>query len=280
MKLFLTRSCAHLDAQLAIAPSNYELKTFSDGELFLEIKENVRDQLVWVIASTPSPAHNLIELCLLLDALQRVGARIHLFITYFGYARQDCALPGQPLSAQVLFHFFDQFSLSQFTILHIHSEATRTMHRFSAIIWYDFFAVIAHKYDVLVAPDEGAVHVVQEIAQRTGKQALFMHKMRPTHEQVQLKLDGNVAGKRVLIIDDMITTGHTMIQAAQLLKNAGAHTVSGAATHGVFSDNALSLIEASSMAAVYVTNSLQHPKLCSKIHVVSLVPFINELLLP
>lgn len=280
MKLFLTRSCAHLDTQLAIAPSTYELTTFSDGELFLEIKENVHGKIVWVIASTPAPAQNLLELCLLLDALQRAGARINLFITYFGYARQDRAFPGQPVSAQVLFHFFDQFSLSQFTILHIHSAATRTMHRFSSLIWYDFFAVIAHKYDLLIAPDEGAVNLVQEIAQRTGRQALFMHKVRPTHEQVHLKLDGNVAGKRVLIIDDMITTGHTMIQAAQLLKNAGAHTVSGAATHGVFSADAMQLIDESSLAAVYVTNSLRHPKLCSKIHVVSLVPFINELLLP
>ncbi|OQA35637.1 MAG: Ribose-phosphate pyrophosphokinase [Candidatus Dependentiae bacterium ADurb.Bin331] len=280
MKLFLTRSCAHLHEQLAIQPSKYELTTFSDGELFLEINESVQEKIVWVVASTPAPAENIIELCLLLDALQRAGARIQLFMTYFGYARQDRALPGQPVSAQVLFHFFDQFRIEQFTILHIHSAATRTMHRFTPLVWYDFFAVLAHKYDILVAPDEGAAQLVQELARRTGKQALIMHKVRPRHEQVELQLNGDVAGKRVLIIDDMITTGHTIIKATELLKKAGAHTVSGAATHGVFSDNAVQLIEESALSVVYVTNSLQHKKLSSKIHVVSLVPLINELLLP
>jgi ribose-phosphate pyrophosphokinase len=278
MKLFLTRSCAHLNAQLAIAPSNYELKTFSDGELFLEIKENVRDQQVWVIASTPSPAQNLIELCLLLDALQRAGAQIKLFITYFGYARQDRAFPGQPVSAQVLFNFFDQFNCAEFIILHIHSAAAHAMHKFKSVIWYDFFATIAQKFDVLVAPDDGAAVLVKEIAHKTGKQALFMHKMRPEHEEVQVQLNGWVTGKKVLIIDDMITTGKTIINATQALIQANALTVSATATHGIFSDDAIASIEKSSLSAVYVTNSLHHEHLNSKIHIVSLVPFINQLL--
>ncbi|HVX00080.1 MAG TPA: ribose-phosphate pyrophosphokinase-like domain-containing protein, partial [Candidatus Babeliaceae bacterium] len=120
MKLFYTSSTEYLRNRISLSSGSYIRKQFSDGELYIKLTENVTNQEVWVIASTYSPSYNLRELFLLLDALERNGATINLFMPYFGYARQDRAQQGEAASAQVIANILKQFRLNSISIIDAH----------------------------------------------------------------------------------------------------------------------------------------------------------------
>lgn len=256
MKIFYTRTCSHLLSSIGYqAPSS--VTTFSDGELLVTVHEDVAQNDVWVIASTPSPAESIIELLLLLDTLQRMKAKIHLLITYFGYARQDYILPGQALSVQVLFNCLKQYTLKECIIVHIHNVAVERFFQFTPLLLLDFFQHCARNIDCIVAPDKGAADLATTIAGLVKKEFIVMNKIRASAEHIEtLEFDGDVRDKKILIVDDMITTAGTIVRAASLLKSRGAQTVYGAATHGIFSDEAITKIEKSDLDRVYVTNTL------------------------
>ncbi|MBI2774725.1 ribose-phosphate pyrophosphokinase [Candidatus Dependentiae bacterium] len=277
MKVFFTRSVSHLAHASGQEIGTIAFDHFSDGELRVRIQDEVAGKEVWLVGATPTPAENIVEICLVLDALCKAGAKVNLLITYFGYARQDTMKKGESLSAAVLAHFFDQFSLNRFLVLHMHNPTFQHDVRFKSIINDAFFDELAKQADIIVAPDRGAMQLATSIAERCRKKTIFMHKVRPEVDQVELSFEGDVRGKSVLIVDDMITTGRTITQAAQLLKDAGAQKIIGAATHGIFSMHAFDLIEKSALEKLYVTNSIAQHYQHSRIETISLVPFINEL---
>lgn len=257
MLIFSTKSARRIAEHIAMQHGATTIKFFSDGELFVRVDEDVRGKRVWVIASTQAPAENLLELFFLLDALEQAGARIFLFITYFAYARQVIAAPGEAHSAQIIGSFFNQFTLEKTFILHAHSRRLHDFLEYTDARDIDFFCNAAAEYDALVAPDKGAFVWASEIAQRCNKEIVVLTKTRPDHEQVKiLAVDGNVKGKRLLIIDDIISTGRTLVEAAHALKNMGATHIAAAATHGVFAGNATEFLEKSILEKILVTNSL------------------------
>ena len=276
MKVFATRCCRHLLNNLGVEPGRVEIKNFSDGELYVRVEEPVKNRDVWVLAATPAPAENLLELYFLLDALQREGAFINLFLTYFGYARQDRAKQGEALSSEVVFRFLKTFPIQKTNIIHIHNPKLQQFFDFDDIILLDFFLPLAQDADCIVAPDQGAAQFAGEVARRAGKELVVMHKKRAGHEKIErTDLQGEVRGKKVLIVDDMIVTGNTMIYAAQALQEHGASEILAAATHGLFSGNAVASFAQSPIAKVYVTNTLEQAHDHPKVTVIDCAPMIE-----
>ncbi len=277
MKVFPTRSCYHLMPTLDVQQGAATIKTFTDGELYVRIDEDVARKHVAVLAATPPPGDNFLELYFLLDALQRAGAIIHLFFTYFGYARQDRAQSGEALSCEVLFRFLKTFTIEETKIIHIHNAKVREFYDFQDIILLDFYVPLAHDVDCVVAPDEGAGYLAHEIARRAGKDCVVvMKKERSEHEKIaHITIDGNLKNKKILLVDDMIATGGTISRAAQVAKEQGAQTVQVAATHGIFSGKAIEDLSASVIEQIFVTNTLvqhEHPK----ISVIDIAPMIDQ----
>ncbi|CAN5171045.1 ribose-phosphate diphosphokinase [soil metagenome] len=261
MIIFSNRAAAHLVDNMNLPKGNAIIKQFSDGELYIKIESDIANKEIWVIACTQAPAKNLLELFFILDALTRMGApRINLFFPYFGYARQAIAQVGEAGSAERICKILQQFPLGIIKIMHVHAAPRmRNFLTFDNIIDIDFFCNIAAYYDCIAAPDKGAAEFAQKIAQVCHKEVVFLKKVRPDHEQVKIEsLNGNVIGKKILLVDDIISTGRTIIEAAQVLKNGGALEISAAATHGILSQGALERFAKSVVKKIYVTNTLKN----------------------
>ena len=257
---------------------HYTKKQFSDGELYVCIDQDVADKHVWVITATNPPAEHFLELFFLLDALQRAGAHINLLFTYFGYARQDRAESHESLSVQVICNILNLFSIQQNLVVHIHSQAIHQFLKFTDCVPYPFFEHAAQQADIIVAPDEGAAQVAQTIAQNVGKEAGYLEKKRISDVKSKvLELHAHVKGKKVLLIDDMITTGGTIVNAANAVMEHGAQSVSVAATHGIFSGDAYTKIAQSPISNVMVTNSLSQSN-SEAIQVYDIGPWLTALI--
>lgn len=279
MKVFSTRSCEHLIHGMSIDRGHALIKTFSDGEMFVRIEDDVAHKNVWLLAATPAPAENVLELFFMLDALSRVGAKVHLLMPYFGYARQDRAKPGESLSIEVLFNALQQFPLERVVVVHIHNPQVRRFFDFENVILLDFFLPLVEKIDCIVAPDEGARVWASAIGNHSGKEVIVMEKVRAEQEHVgTITFDGDVRDKNILIVDDMIATGGTMIHAARVLKNHGANMIYAAATHGIFSGNAYQMVQESPISKMWVTNSLVQNPQSPKIEVIDCVPMLETII--
>jgi ribose-phosphate pyrophosphokinase len=279
MIVFYTASTHHLKSSLPFESGKYTAKQLSDGEWYITLEQNVASKDVWVIAATNPPADNLIELLLLLNALQQSGAKINLFFTYFGYARQDRPLPGEASSAQLMGALFNLFKLNKIIILHPHSLLLHNYLNFEAVFPDEQICTIASRYDAIASPDQGASELVKKLAVKCDLESIFLTKIRPEQEVVKiLEYDGIVRAKRILIVDDIIATGNTIIEVAKKLKQLGATQVSVWATHGIFSSNARDLIEKNGIEKVYVTDSLVQKNQSAKIEVVSIAPLIEQVI--
>lgn len=270
--IFTTSSVSHL----GLATGDFTLKRFSDGEIYVRIDSEVKGKDVWVVGSTNPPADNAFELFFLLDALKRSGARLSLLIPYFGYARQDAPSERECFAGKLMCDWIRKFNPVNF-VLDMHSRRLKRFLDYRNIIPYEMFRPILQEFDCVVAPDKGRALVAEEFASLTKKQLVLMQKCRPEHEKVVHEFHAVVKGKRCIITDDMISTGGTVVSAAEQLFSAGAKSVSVAATHGVFSGDALSKIRKSGIDAVYVTDSLPQRK--SKIlEVLDVTPLLKEVL--
>lgn len=281
MIILYTQSAAHLTQDIQLPRAEYQIKQFSDGELYIKVDPRIVDQEIWIIVSTQSPAENILELFFLLDALNHAGAQnINLFFTYFGYARQTAPCPGEASSGQLLCKILKSFPTKKCIIMHAHaSRKLHTMLNFIDAIDMDFFADAAQEYDVIAAPDKGIATFAKEVAQTCNKEIVFLHKRRPEHEQVHIEsIDGVVKNKKVLLVDDMISTGRTLTEAACVLKKAGALDIAAAATHGIFSDGASERLAKSNLTSIYVTNTLKQKPIALVSTIYNVGPFIQKLI--
>ena len=236
---------------------------FPDGECYTRIdSEELNDDVV--IVQNTYPNDNLIEMFLLQDAVSRLGAKsITLVIPYFGYARQDRAFkPGEPESAKVMIQHLD---------MHCDRVITIDIHKECVLDWFkcehtDLKAapVIADYFkdkniDIVLSPDIGAANRAKEVGERMGVPYDHLEKTRLSGVDVRIapaKFD--CTGKKVLIVDDMISTGGTIIAAAQALRDAGASSVAVACTHGVFVNNAIEKFTGSALDAILSCNTLEN----------------------
>ena len=279
IKLFATSSSKHLLRSLSIEKGSFVCSPFSDGEIYLKVMDEVNDKNIWVLANTCAPAENLLELFFLLDALTRMGARINLIVNYFGYARQDKPKHGESSSGELIAKCLQALHLEKVYIVHMHSQRLRHALTYENLIPLELFAKVAASFDAVVAPDRGAEVFAKQIAEHIGKPVILIEKQRPRQEKVKiLSVQGEVKNLRLLIVDDMISTGNTILAGSQLLYAKGAKYIEVMATHGLFAQGALKKLEKSKIGKITVTNSLPQEQHSPKLRVLNLSPLVKDLI--
>ena len=270
-----------------------ELGKFSDGEIRVEILENVRGHETYIVQSTCSPSNaNLMELMLITDALKRSSAsKITAIIPYYGYARQDRRVRSArvPISAKVIADMMNTVGVDRVLTVDLHSESIQGFFDMPAdnvyatkIMHDDIKSRSSNDEPILVvSPDAGGVVRARALAKFLGQSDLaIIDKRRATaNESEVMNIIGDVAGKCCIVPDDMIDTAGTLCNAAQALKDAGAAKVKAYITHPVLSGPAIERISNSSIDELVVTNSIPlspEAEKCSKIRVISLAPTIAE----
>jgi ribose-phosphate pyrophosphokinase len=264
--------------KLGIALGKANVATFSDGETRVEINENVRGMDVFIIQSTCPPVNDhVMELLILVDAMKRASAdRVTAVIPYYGYARQDRKVaPRAPISAKLVADLITAAGANR--VLSVDLHAGQIQGFFNIPVDNLFATPILLKYMmsnfannlVVVSPDTGGVERARAFAKRLDATLAIIDKRRegPNESQV-MNIIGNVKGKRVIILDDMIDTAGTMVQAAAALESEGATEVIACCTHAVLSGPAIDRIDDSNIKEIIVTDTIplhERAKACKKI---------------
>ena len=275
----------HLHMRLGDA----DVSRFSDGEVYVQINENVRGQDVFVVQPTCPPVNDhLMELLVMMDALKRASARrITAVLPYYGYGRQDRkVMPRVPITAKLVADLITTAGCQRVLAVDLHAGQIQGFfdipvdHLFAAPpVIVDYLAKKDLKDPVLVSPDAGGVERARAIAKRLNAGLAIIDKRRDgPNVAVFMYLIGDVKDKDVVVIDDMIDTAGTLIQAVEAVKREGARRVLACAVHGVLSGPAIQRIESSALEEVVITNSvpLTPDKANPKIHVLSVAPLLAE----
>lgn len=241
---------------------------FSDGEVRVKIEENVRGKDIFVIQPTCPPVNeNLMELLIILDALRRASAaRITAVIPYFGYARQDRKdQPRVPITAKLVANLLTVAGAKRVLTLDLHAGQVQGFfdipldHLYAIDVFLKYFKKIKLSNLVIVSPDVGGIKMARAYAKRFRANLAIVDKRRnsPSSTEV-MHILGEVKNKNVIIVDDIIATGSSLIEAAKALKEAGAKRIYAAITHGVLSSNAVEKIENSCIDMLVITDSIPY----------------------
>ncbi len=260
---------------------------FSDGEIRVQIKENVRGADVFVIQSLSYPANdNIMELLLILDALKRSSThRITAVIPYFAYARQDRKdKPRVPISAKLLADIIQRAGADRVLTVDLHSAQIQGFfdcpvdNLYALPVLLDYLKSRDIKNPVVVSPDAGGVERARMLANRLGCGLAIIYKRRPAPNVVEtLDVIGEVEGKNAIIIDDIIDTAGTIVSASQMLLDKGVKSVIAACTHPVFSGPAVERLRNSPIEEVVVTNTIPvKGKEFEKLTVLSVAELVGE----
>ena len=279
-----------ISKELNLKLVNAEVKRFSDMEVFVEVKENVRGEDMFVIQSTSYPANdNLMELLVTLDALRRASAkRITAVIPYFGYARQDRKSgPRTPISAKLVANLITSAGADRVLTMDLHAGQIQgffdipTDNLFAAPV---FVKDIKDRYSdvptIVVSPDVGGVLRARAIARRINAGLAIIDKRRekPGASEV-MNIIGDVSKHHCILVDDIVDSGGTLCNAAQALVTAGAISVDAYVTHGVLSGSAVSRVLNSPLQNLVTTDSIQATepiKLASNIRQISIATILGE----
>jgi len=263
---------------------------FSDGEIMVQINENVRGSDVFVLQPTSMPVNrNLMELLLMVDALKRASAgRITAVLPYYGYARQDRKVqPRVPISAKLVADLITAAGINRVLTMDLHAAQIQGFFNipvdnlYAAPVLLDYVhTVYSFENLVIVSPDAGGVERARSFAKKLECSIAIIDKRRETANVSQImNVIGDVEDKDTIILDDMIDTGGTTIQAAAALKDKGAKRVVAACTHAVLSDNAVEKLNNSVIEELIVTNTMpldSKKEQCRKLNVLSIAPLIGE----
>ena len=267
-----------------------ELTHFADGEILFEGKQSFRGDKVYVIQSTCAPvSEKLMELLICCDALKRASAKeITAIIPYFGYARQDRkAKARQPITARLVADLLQVAGVDRVVATDLHAPQIQGFFSFpvddvSAIpIFVKYFEKAQMENIVVVSPDHGGVVRARKLAEKLGAPIAIIDKRRPKPNVAQVvSVVGEVKGKNVIIIDDIVDTAGTLCQAAKVLKEMGALKVYAAISHGVLSLDAVDKINASCFEKVVISDSipLSEEKKSDKIEVISMAPLFAKII--
>jgi len=276
--------CKHLGIPLGDAV----VGRFSDGEISVEFRENVRGKDVYVIQPTSIPCNeNLMELLVMMDALKRASARcVTAVVTYFAYARQDRkTAPRTPISAKLIADLITSSGAQRMLTMDLHSGQIQGFfnipvdHLFAAPVILEYIKENFGADAVVVSPDAGGVERARAFAKRLNTSLAIIDKRREATAIKAMTLIGNVWGKEAIILDDMITSGATLTMAAELLMRHGVRTVHACVTHPVMSRNAVSNIQGSLIQTVAVTDTIPltpDAAALEKIRVLSVAPLLGE----
>ena len=292
LKLFSGRSNTELAEKVAATIGQQlgkvEIRNFSDGELWVKYNENIRGDNVFIIQSTNPPAENLLELLIMLDAARRASARkITAVIPYFGYARQDRKdQPRVSITAKLIANLITKAGADRVITMDLHAPQIQGFfdipvdHLYSSAVYTTFFAKKDIPQLTVVSPDVGGIKMARAFAKRLDAELILIDKRRPKPNEVEvMNIIGNALDRNILIVDDLIDTAGTFYNAVEALKKAGAKEIYGACTHPLFSGDAVSRIEATGIAKIYVTDSIvmhERWKANSKIEVLSVAELFGE----
>jgi len=275
---------------LEIPVGDATVSKFSDGEIAVHINENVRGTDVFVLQPTCMPVnHNIMELLLMVDALKRASAhRITAVIPYYGYARQDRKVqPRVPISAKLVADLITAAGTNRVLTMDLHAAQIQGFfdipvdNLYASPVLLDY---VHNKYDsqdlVIVSPDAGGVERARSFAKKLQCSIAIIDKRREVANISQImNVIGEVKGKDAIILDDMVDTGGTTIQAVSALKEKGARNVIAACTHAVLSGNAVEKVNKSVLEELIVTNTIpldSKKEMCKKLTVLSIATLIGE----
>jgi ribose-phosphate pyrophosphokinase len=275
--------CASLGGRLAAAL----VKAFSDGEIYVQLKENVRGTDVFVVQPTCTPVErHLFELLLMIDALKRASAdRITAVLPYYGYARQDRKdKPRVPISAKLIASMLERAGADRILALDLHAAQIQGFfdvpvdHLFATPVMIEYFNSLQIDKLTVISPDAGGVERARAFAKRLKAPLAIIDKRRQEMNVAEvMHIVGRVRNRNCLMVDDLIDTAGTLVRGAEALYRHGAASVSACATHAVLSGPAVERIQKSEIREVVLTNSIpltRGAQGCDRIRILSVAPLL------
>lgn len=273
--------CDSLDVDLGLS----SCPVFSDGEFEPCFDETIRGSHVYIIQSTPPPAENLLELLLMVDAAKRASAaQVVAVIPYFGYARQDRKdKPRVSIGAKLMADLLSASGIDRVITMDLHADQIQGFfdvpvdHLFASALFIPFISKMGLENITIASPDVGGTKRANTYARMLQTDMVICHKTRAKANEVNnMTLIGDVKGRDVIIIDDLIDTAGTITKAANLIKKEGASSVRAFAAHGVLSGPAIERIKNSALEEVYFTDSLEPKPGSDKIKYLTVAGTLGE----
>ncbi|UCF37328.1 MAG: ribose-phosphate pyrophosphokinase [Acidobacteriota bacterium] len=276
--------CEHL----GVPVGKVKLKRFSDGEVCFQILENVRGQDVFLVQPTGPPvAETLVELLVMIDAFKRASARrITAVLPYYGYARQDRKdKPRVPISAKLVGDLLSAAGTNRLLTMDLHADQIQGFfnipvdHLYATPVLIEHLKTVQFERLAVVSPDSGGVERARFYAKYLKANLAIIDKRRVAENQAEvMNIVGDVDGRDVIIVDDLIDTGGTLVNATQMMREKGARRLFAAATHGVLSGPAIGRIRESEFESLIVTNTIQlsEEQRISKIKVLSVAKLLAD----
>jgi len=268
--------------------SKAKINRFSDGEISVQIAESVRGKDVFIIQPTSAPANDhLMELLIMTDALKRSSAKsITAVVPYYGYARQDRkAAPRVPITAKLVANLMETAGITRMVTVDLHASQIQGFfdipvdNLYGAILFIDYIKSKNFTNPVIASPDIGGVARARYFAKKLGLEMVIVDKRREkANESEVMNVIGNVEGKDVILIDDMVDTAGTMVKGAAALKKLGASSVMACCTHPVLSGPAYDRIEEGDLDELVVANTIPMNNTCGKIKMLSTAPMLGEVI--
>ncbi|OQR40973.1 ribose-phosphate pyrophosphokinase [Aliarcobacter cryaerophilus] len=260
---------------LGMNVSDAKLNKFSDGEISVQITQSVRGQDVYIIQPTCAPTNdNLMELLIMIDALKRSSAKsINAVIPYYGYARQDRkAAPRVPISAKLVADLLEKAGINRVVTIDLHAAQIQGFFNIPAD---NLFGSI--KNPIIASPDIGGVARARQYADKLGYDLVIVDKKREKANESQvMNIIGDVKGKDVILVDDMVDTAGTLVKAAEVLKEKGANSVMACCTHGVLSGPAYERVANGVLDELVISDTIPTKKNAKKITVLTASSIIGE----
>lgn len=267
--------------------SQCSLKRFADGEIFFQINENIRGMDVFIIQSTNPPAENLVELLIMIDACRRASARrITAVIPYYGYARQDRKdQPRVAITAKLVANLITTAGVDRVVLMDLHASQIQGFfdcpsdHLYASKVFNEHIHALDLSPAVAVTPDVGSIKLVRAFAKELDFSIAIIDKRRPDINKAEvMNIIGEVDGRNIVIRDDLIDTGGTLVQAAEAIKERGARRIIAACTHAVLSASSIEKIKNSPIERLFVSDSIYLPpeKRIPKIEILSVADVFAE----
>lgn len=261
------------------------IQKFADGEFGVSYEESIRDNYVFLVQSTFPNADNLMELLLMIDAAKRASAyKIIAVIPYFGWARQDRKdKPRVAIGAKLVADLLSTAGIDRLITMDLHADQIQGFfnvpvdHLYASSIFLPYVKSMNLENLVVASPDVGGSKRANSYAKYLGCPMVLCHKSREKANVVsEMTVIGDVEGKNVIILDDMVDTAGTLTKAADIMTNAGAASVRAIVSHAVMSDPASTRVDESSLTELIFTNSIPFTKSCKKAHVLSIAELFAD----
>ncbi|MGA9119377.1 MAG: ribose-phosphate pyrophosphokinase [Bacteroidota bacterium] len=262
-----------------------EIKSFSDGEIWVKYADNIRGSDVFIIQSTNPPAENLMELLIMVDAAKRASARkVTAVIPYFGYARQDRKdQPRVAITAKLVADLLTVSGVDRVITMDLHAPQVQGFfnipvdHLYSSAVLVKYFKNLDVSNLAVASPDVGGIKLARAYAKRLESDLIVIDKRRPKQNEAEvMNIIGDVKGKNILIVDDLVDTAGTLCHAAEALKRHGAAEIYAACTHPVLSGKAIQRIRESAVTQLVATDSIPLPEVMEKMHIESVAHLFAE----